>query len=101
MHRSTESLRILIFLSFPGMILALDVSFELCPVEIHVAQAACRIARGLIAEMLGFRIAALAAGGYGLRADLRTELHGGNETVSGCSIPLLSARIRACAEGGE
>ena len=65
------------------MILAFDMSVELFPVEVNITEIAGCISRHLIAEMWRLGIAAFSTRGYGSSADLRAELHGRDEAITG------------------
>src|SRR5260221_10989878 len=79
--------------SIAGMILALDVSFQLRPVEVHLAQVARAVSRRLIAEMRRRWIAALPAGGDGSRAHAIAEFDRGDEAVARRAVHLLRALV--------
>ena len=83
------------------MILALDVTFELSFIEVDIAQVARGVSRSLIVKMRIFRVATLAAGRYGFRLDLWTELDGGQEAVSGRSISLFGAGVGPRSKRGQ
>src|SRR5262245_27881913 len=87
--------------SAPGVIFALDVALQLLAVEIHLAQIAGRVARGLIAEVRRLGIAALAAGRDRPRAHPVAELDDGHEAVAARAVHLVRPRIRARAEGRQ
>src|SRR5690349_2963184 len=81
------------------MVGALGVPLQLLRVEIHLAQVAGGVALRLIVEVLRLRIAALAAGRHGARADaVLAELDDGDEAVAARPVHPLRARIRPGAE---
>src|ERR1035441_9996113 len=83
------------------MVFPLRVSLELLAVEVDLAQLAGAIAFGLIIEVRGRRMAALAADRHGPGAHAFAELHHGDETVAAGAIPLFGARVGARGERGQ
>src|ERR1043166_5402631 len=72
-----------------GLVLTLDVTLELCRVEVHLPQVARAVPQGLVVEVGRRRIAALPAGRDCQRADAVAELHHGHEAVAAGAVPLL------------
>src|ERR1019366_6626725 len=80
------------------MVFPLRVSLELLTVEVDLAQLAGAVALGLIVEVRGSRMAALAAGRHGPGAHAFAKLDHGDEAVAAGAIPFFSARVGV---GGE
>src|ERR1017187_6691859 len=80
------------------MVFPLRVSLELLAIEVDLAQFTCAVTFGLIVEVRGRRIAALAAGRHGHGADALAELDHGDEAVAARAKPLLGARVGARGE---
>src|ERR1035437_8984732 len=83
------------------MVFPLRMSLELLAVEVDLAQLAGAIAFGLIVEVRGRRMAALAAGRHGPGAHAFAELHHGDEAVAAGAVPLLGPRVGARSERGQ
>src|SRR4051812_3988122 len=90
------------------MVVPLDVLLDVVAIEPDVTEIAGRVALGLIAEVLRFRVAAFAACGDRSRADAVAELDNGDEAVAGGAVHLLrpvgaraKGRQRAPPGGGE
>src|ERR1035437_9542700 len=81
------------------MVFPLRVSLERLAVEVDLAQLAGAVALGLIVEMRGRRMAALAAGRHGPGAHALAEFDHGDEAVAVGAIPLPGARVGARGEG--
>src|SRR5580658_6325964 len=75
------------------MIFLLSVPLQLRPVEVHLAQIARSISLRLIVEMLGRRIAALAARRHRHCMHRLTELHHRHKAVPATPIPLLRSWV--------
>ncbi len=84
--------------SVSGMVLALGVTFQLRPVEVHLPQVAGAVALRLIIEMRGCGSAAFAAGAYGPGPDGLAELDDSDETVAAGAVPLFRPRVGTSAE---
>src|SRR5699024_1132559 len=76
---------------FAGMVDGLDVAFEVVAVEVHRAQVALEVAFGLVGEMRGVGMAALAAGADGPRLHFGCEFDGGDEAVAAVAVVPLGA----------
>src|ERR1039457_6857049 len=87
--------------SVSRMVLPPRVSLELLAVEVDLAQLAAAVAFGLIVEVRGTRMAALAAGRHGPGAHAFAELDHGDEAVAAGAVPLLGARIGARGKRGQ
>src|ERR1022692_450813 len=83
------------------MVFPLRVSLELLAVEVDLAQLADAIAFGLIIEVRGRWMAALAADRHGPGAHAFAELHHGDEAVAAGAIPLFGARVGARGERSQ
>src|ERR1035437_5709201 len=83
------------------MVFPLRVSLERLAVEVDLAQFAGAVTFGLIVEVRGSRMAALAAGRHGPGAHAFAELDHGDEAVAAGAIPLFGARVGARRERGE
>src|ERR1700690_4167305 len=83
------------------MVFPLRVSLKLFAVEVDLAQLPGAIALGLIVEVRGSRMAALASGRHGPSAHALAELDHGDEAVAAGAIPLFGARVGARGERGQ
>src|ERR1035441_7291434 len=83
------------------MVFPLRVPLELLAVEVDLAQFTCAVALGLIVEVRGSGMAALAAGRHGSSAHAFAELDHGDETVAAGAIPLFGARVGARGERSQ
>src|SRR5215468_4053261 len=88
-------------LLLPRMVLPLDVLLHVSAVEPDVAQVAARVALCLVAEVLRFRITALASSGHGPGAHAIAELDDRHEAVAGGAVHLLRAAVGTRAERGQ
>ena len=75
----------------PRPVLPFGVRLDLRAIEIHLAQVPRRVPRRLVVEVRRRGVATLPACRHGPCANLRAELHHGDEAVAGGSVHLLRA----------
>src|SRR5436309_835646 len=83
------------------MILPFGVPLHLRAVKVDFPQVAGAVSLGLIVEVTGTGMAALATGCHRLGPHLFTEFHDGNKAVAACTIPFLCPWVGSRSKGGE
>jgi hypothetical protein len=84
--------------SASGMILPLGVPLELRAVIVHIPQRTRAVPVSLVVEVLGRRVAVLAASCHCLGLHSLAELHHCDKAVAAGTIPLLRVRVGARPE---